>query len=359
MKNIIILFVLFFGWSALAQDAGKIKPVDNGSEVSKAPKFVEIEYVISKKKDSLAKILRRFVKEDSVINKKTPMVKKILGSNAAVKNWRKLKKGDKVKIFLSPEFIDPAKMKAYREKQKLLAKKDKTKKKKKRKKRKRRKKIAKKKWNVFYMASMGTFAQENNEYAKVEFKQNSPITLGLMYTHHPKKKNYSIASSAYFSYLLAATSNLDTGGDVEVPLEIGFNSYYQQKFRKKPFSVYGGFDFERFSTFNLVGLDTSGELDLDVNQIGFVTAGYSHGFMIKKRFFLFKTSISQSVFSSRAVGFSGDSDTTSYTGNKFMLFFMGQLNKKFTLSTLFKYHILKGPSDVSILRIGFGAGYSF
>ena len=42
MKNIIILFVLFFGWSALAQDAGKIKPVDNGSEVSKAPKFVEI-----------------------------------------------------------------------------------------------------------------------------------------------------------------------------------------------------------------------------------------------------------------------------------------------------------------------------
>lgn len=314
-------------------------------------KFIKVKVVVYKK-DTLAKILRRFVREDSIITRREAMVDKTLKSNPNVKNWRKLKTGETLFVYLDPKFIDMNKMRAYRKSVKKVSKKIKTKIKRK------NIKNGPKKWSTFYMASIGNFSQENDSLAKVEFKQNSPVTLGLMYTHYPKKGKYTIASSAYFSYLLAASSNLGED-NVEVPLEVGFNIYYQYPFSKGSFNLYGGLDYEKFNTFNLAGVENDESLLFDENQLGFLTFGFSKAFKVKKRKFLFKGSFSQSVFSSRTVGFADDEDTSSYSGSKIMAFLMSKINKQYFMSTLFKYHILSGPSDVNVMRVGMGFGYLF
>jgi hypothetical protein len=76
-------------------------------------KFVKVEVVVYKK-DTLAKILRRFVKEDSIITRKEAMVDKTLKSNPQIKDWRNLEVGETVNIYLDPEFIDMEKMNKFR-----------------------------------------------------------------------------------------------------------------------------------------------------------------------------------------------------------------------------------------------------
>ena len=146
---------------------------------------------------------------------------------------------------------------------------------------------------------------------------------------------------------------------MEVPAEIGLNLYIEKPLNRASYSLYGGFDFERFNTFNLKGAAVENVLYFDQNQISFLTIGYSKAFKIKKKVFLFKTSLSQSIISSRKIGYSGDDDESSYTGNKLMFFLMNKVNKKFFISSLFKYHQLNGPSRVTSFRYGFGAGYLF
>jgi hypothetical protein len=283
-------------------------------------KFVKTKVIVYEK-DTLAKILRRFVKEDSVITRKEAMVDKTIKSNPQIKNWRKLPPGKTVYIYLDPKFIDMKKMKKFRRQVKKVSKKIK------KKIRKKKGKAGVKKWSTFYMASLGQFSQENNDIAKVDFRQNSPVTLGLMYTHYPKRRKYTISASAYFSYLLAASSNFGQD-NVEVPLEIGFNAYFQYPFSKSAYNLYGGFDFEKFNTFNLSGVEAKSELLFDENSIGFATFGYSKAFKIRKRTFLFKGSVSQSVFSSRTSGYSDETDSSTYTGSKFMLFLLSKLSKQ-------------------------------
>ena len=350
-RKLIIYFVAlsFLNISlTFSQDSkGKLKEIAKKKNVS----FVKVKVVIYKK-DTLAKILRRFVKEDSVINRKTAMVDRTLKSNPHIKDWRNLKAGETLDLYLDPKFIDLGKMKKFRQDVKKVSKNIKTKIKNQKKKSKPKTK------SIFYMASLGQFSQENADIAKVEFKQNSPVTLGGMYTYYPENDKYSISTSAYFSYLLAASSNLE-GGEVEVPLEIGLNAYYQYPLGNGSYNVYGGLDFEKFNTFNLASVDDENDLIFDENQLGFATIGFSKSFKLASRGFLFKGSFSQSVFSSRTVGYSGDSDSTAYSGSKIMGFLLSKLNDKFYLSSLLKYHVLSGPSDVTALRIGVGCGYFF
>ena len=84
--------------------------------------FYQINYIISEK-DTLAKIIKKFVKPDSVIRGKTPMVKKILSNNPQIKNWRKLPVGVKMKLYVSSDFMDFQKFKQYRKKNKRAVKK--------------------------------------------------------------------------------------------------------------------------------------------------------------------------------------------------------------------------------------------
>lgn len=349
------IFTILFAFNTFGQEAKKTplkKNPRNLKQIAKQKKlaFLKVKVVVYKG-DTLGKIITRFVRDDSVINRKTAMVDKTLKSNPQIKNWKNLVAGQTLYLYLDPKFLDIKKMAKFQKNIRKASKQIKTAMKKKSKKKA-------KKWSAFYMASYGNFDQENTEFAKVNFKQNSPLTLGALYSHIPEKGNYSLSFSAYFSYLLAASSNVDTG-DIDVPMEIGFNGYYQKAMSGGAYSLYGGLDFEKFNTFNLEGIQEESELLFDENSLGYVTIGYTKVFNIMKRNLLFKTSLSQSVFSSRSSGYSGESDDSSYSGQKWMLFGSMMYKKDIFISTLFKYHTLSGPSTVSSLRIGLGFGYVF
>ena len=322
-------------------------------KVTKKSKLIKIK-IKTKKKDSLAKIIRQFAKKNAIITKKTTMVQRTFKANPNIKNWRKFKPGTIITLYMDPKFTNKKKLAAYLKKHK-------------KKKRKKKTKIAKKKlkkvhnWSAFYMTSSGDFTQDDSAIAKVQFKQNSPLTLGIMHLYRPKGKNHTISTSVYFSYLVATSSNLE-GDTVEVPLEIGLTSYYQRPFQlgTSTHEFYVGGDFERFNTFNLAGVQAENELLFDQNQLLFLTLGYSKYINFSKKFgLLVRTSFSQSVYSSRTIGYADDPVTTSYSGNKFMFFMSSKVYKDFFISFLAKYHSLSGPSDVTSLRTGIGAGVSF
>lgn len=341
---------LFFCHFSFAQKSSSANGLSKLAQ-RKGVKFVKAKVIVYEG-ETLADILRRFVKDDSVIFKDEAMVQKTLKNNPQVKNWRNLKTGEVIKVYLDPKFLDPKKVDKFRNKVKKVAKNIRKNIKKK------KKKNEVKKFSVFYMASMGDFAQKNESLAEIEFKQNSPVTLGLMHTYFPKNGDYTIATSAYFSYLLAASTNTEDD-NVSLPLEIGLNAYYQYPLYGSGYYLYGGADFEKFNTFNLEGIESNNEISFDENQLLYLTAGFSKTFALFKKKFLFKGSFSHSVVSSRTSGFADETDDAAYSGYKVMGFLLGKVSKSFFLSTLLKYHVLTGPSDVNILRVGVGCGYLF
>ena len=318
-------------------------------------KITKLKYK-TKEKDSLAKIYRKFAKKNVIISKKTRMVKMTLKSkaNKKIKNWRKLPPNTTILVYMDAKYINLEKVKEYKaanypkkEEKKAVAETT----------------GAPKKFGIFYMASQGNFTQDDSTLANLEFSQNSPLTLGFMYTYYPKKPEakYSISNSAYFSYLVATSSNLEDS-TVDVPIEIGLNSYYQYALPYgggKMANVYTGLDFERFNTFNIEGVQNEQKLIFDQNMLGFLTVGYSHLFGSGKFRLLMKLSYSQSVFSSRTIGYADTEDTNAYSGNKILFFLSTKVYKDWFVSFLAKQHTLTGPSDVSSLRLGLGAGYSF
>lgn len=323
-------------------------------------------YVIKVKageKATLAKMLGDFVKDDAVINKKTKMVKRIFKANKKVKNWRRIKKGTTIKLYISKNFMDQKKLKAYKGKVKRRPTKKYARYLKKKKKMELRKKMAQKKqpkvhrFNAFYMASMGKFNQTGKNDRTVDFEQNSPVTLGTMYAYHPNEKEYSISASVFYSYLVTAESNTDQE-TIDVPSEVGLNVYYEQPVMKNAFKIYGGLDIEQFNTFNLSDEASSADVKFDQNMLGYATFGLTKAFNVKSQQFVFKTSISQSVFSTRTAAYSGDTDGT-YGGSKAMLFLMTGVADNLYLTSLLKYHVLSGPSDVTTVRTGIGLSYSF
>lgn len=353
MVKKILFFLMLFTITFIPASYAKKK----SKKISKKSRLIKIK-IKTKKKDSLAKMIRKFAKKDAIITKRTRMVRKTFKANPKIKNWRKMRSGQLVFLYLDPKFTNMKKLNAYLKKQK----------KKKRKKRRKKKRVAKKtnkkvnSWSMFYMTSSGDFIQDDSEIAKVQFKQNSPLTLGVMHLYRPKNKNFSISTSTYFSYLLATSSNLEGGDSVEVPLEIGLTSYYQKPIQigMSTHEIYFGADFERFNTFNLAGVQSEQELLFDQNQLLFLTLGYSKYFKFSKKFgLLLRTSFSQSIYSTRTIGFADDEDTTAYSGSKFMFFLSTKVYKDYFISFLTKYHTLSGPSDVTSLRVGVGAGVSF
>lgn len=356
LKWIFLILFIFINTSVYAKKNKKSHNDKISKKLAKTSgakdlKFVKVKILVYEG-ETLADILRRFVREDSIIFRDEKMVDMTLKNNPQVKDWRNLKTGEMLYVYLDPKFIDDNKIEQFRKKVKKVTKKIA---------KKIKRKAVKndvKKFSAFYMASIGQFNQKDSALAEIDFKQNSPLTLGVMYTYFPKRGNYTIASSAYFSYLLAASTNTDET-NVVLPLEIGLNTYYQRPMMDGLFYLYGGADVEKFNTFNLKAIDSSDGINFDTNEMFFLTGGASKTFSMFNRKFLFKGSFSYSLLSSRQVGYSGDDSTSTYSGYKIMGFLLSKIHKDFFLSTLLKYHSLSGPSDVSIIRIGVGCGYLF
>lgn len=77
------------------------------------PKFIKIRTTL-KEDQSLAKLYSKFVKDDSIIRKSSPMTKKTFKANPKIKNWKKIKKGTKVTLYINKSFLDPVKMDEFK-----------------------------------------------------------------------------------------------------------------------------------------------------------------------------------------------------------------------------------------------------
>ena len=209
MKLFFTLFVTLFLWN-------------NGYT---AEDFYKTNYTI-KKGDTFANILRKYVKENSIINAKSPMIHMTRAKNPHIKSWAKLEEGQKIELYISKKFLNLPKVISQKKKEKLI-----------------KGRPSGYHSSVFYMASAGNFTQTSSSSGvDIKFTQNSLLSLGYTAIYFPKEKPYSFSGSVYFSTLNASESNLNQ--EVSVDPEIGFNGYMEYSWSK--FSLYGGFDFEKF-----------------------------------------------------------------------------------------------------------------
>jgi hypothetical protein len=308
--------------------------------------------------DSYSLILKKFVKDDAIINAKTPLVVKTKKYNPQISDWNKLPPGEFIKLYISNDVIDFEKYNPYADS--ILKKLNEN-------------EEAKKskmlpvgfKASAFYMASEGTFNQNATGVAKINFKQNSPLSLGGAFSYYPKDSLYSLSGSLYFSYLLASSNSL-TSDNISIPLELGGNIYGEYRWQKYSATIYSGPDYESFSLFDLKGLQNDNKVY--VNGVGVVywSVGIAKSFSLFNKLFFSKFAVSKSILSSfksnapsSSNGVSDHVDSGKYSGNKFIFYLNHKINEKWYMHSMFKYHQMSGPSDVTILRIGIGVGYIF
>ncbi|MDO9181272.1 MAG: hypothetical protein Q7U04_02635 [Bacteriovorax sp.] len=306
--------------------------------------------------DTFGLILKKFVQDTSIINAKTPLVKKTIKNNPHILQWSNLPKGSIIELYISDDFMD---MKKYRPYEAGILKKIADKEEKKR----ESTYPSGLKASLFYMASVGTFNQKADQIAEIKFKQNSPLTFGGSFNFYPKDKLYSYSFSAYGSYLLATANSL-TSEKISIPPEIGANLYYEYRLQNFGATVFSGIDYESFYVFNLRGLQNYGKVYVDGVGATYLTVGFAKSFTFFNRQLFSKLSISKSFLSSYknneplSSGLIPDEyDTGKYSGSKFLFYLNYKFNDKFYLHTLFKYHSMSGPSNLSVLRVGVGFGY--
>lgn len=346
MKIILLLLIVFSNIFAESLDFREIL------QTRKDVKYIKILYMTSSS-DNLASIFKKFVKDESIISRKEVMVRKTITANPKVTNWNKIPARLKLVVYLDVDFIDLDKVESYN---KNIAELTKKLKKAMLKKQKEKPKTNGFKGSLFYMASYGKFTQSDADLADISFLQNSPISLGLSTSFYPSNSKFSYSASLYFSYLLAAASNLNEE-NIKVPTEIGGNIYSEYKGDKFNFSLYGGLDFERFHSFSLEGIKEDRKIYFDTNDVLYLTFGLSKKFKVYKWDFFSKLSFSQSVLSSMTPGYSGADVTEAFTGNKILFYLFKRYNEKIFMHSLVKYHFMSGPSDITTLRIGLGFGY--
>lgn len=204
----------------------------------------------------------------------------------------------------------------------------------------------------FMTASAGTFTEKVSSVT-VTSKQNSPITIGIGGNlPFDDERIWSLNSSFYVSYLTGQTTNRDE--EVSIDPEVGVNLYLQYSFPGNPlYSLYGGMDVERFSTFNTDDLITGASLDTRDQLLSFATLGFNRIFMPGGKPLLFKVSYSFGLTGS------SDSDGEAFKGDKYLLYLNYKMFSKILVHVLFKHHSLSGPTELSITRYGAGIGWSF
>lgn len=335
MKHLIIVtFLLIFSGMVYAQE---VKPT-----------YYNFLYKVEED-DTFASILRLYVKDDTIINKTTPLVLKNIKNNPMVKDWTNLVPGTLISIYIPENMMDMSKYEAKQEtvntkneeiKKEILA------------------KISPPKGfkgSLFYMASWGNFSQ-TSEGTSVDYKQNSLVTLGLQGNYFPKDSLYSVSTSIYFSSFTAADTTLPPNS-VKLPAEIGFNLYGDYQWKKPRISWQAGIDYEKFSAFNIEGIYNDQKIYLDRISVIYATVGVSHVFYIIDKPFFIKASLSKSVSSTTTSEYTATTNTESLTGMKTLFYLNYKFTDKFFLHSMLKIHTMSGSSELSSTRLGIGVGY--
>ena len=299
--------------------------------------------------DSYASILKTYVKDNSIINKNTPLVEKTMSMNPHITDWSLLSPGDLISIYISEDLMD---MNKYNSKQRIVNSKNEE----------IQKNIMKKiatpeglKGSLFYMSSYGDFSQIADG-TSVSYKQNSFLTLGLQSNYFLKNSLYSFSASAYFSTFSAAATIIPPF-EVKLPAEIVMNFYADYLWKNQRISLYGGIDYEKFSAFNIEGIFNDQSIYLDRVTVVYLTAGISHAFNVYNQPIFVKASVSQSVKSATISENLGVTNFESLSGSKLLFYLNYKFNDKIFLHTLLKIHTMTGPSELSSTRLGVGVGY--
>ncbi len=320
-----------------------------------AARFYRISYKV-REGENFTSILKKFVRYDAIVNLKSPTTQKIFKKNPQIKNWRELNSGEVIELYIEDSVMDLKKYLAYEQDilNKIKEAEEETK-----------RKISAYpegfKASFFYMASVGIFSQESPIVAKIKFYQNSPLSLGTSLLYYPKDSEYSFSGSLYYSKLTASAENI-SNQVVSVPAEIGGNAYLEYRWTKRNLTLFGGPDYETFSTFNMGGLQVDRRIFVDETSAVYATFGVSKVFTIFDQNFFVKTSISKSISSqfkrnSEASISPEFNDNGAYDGFKYLFYLNYKFSDKFFFHSLFKYHSMTGPSDLTTLRIGVGFGY--
>lgn len=209
---------------------------------------------------------------------------------------------------------------------------------------------------AMYTASAGTFQEQlTTQEGSIKSTQNSPLSLGVGTTVFLDKTNRMISSSAYWSSLRASKLS-GTGIDsnqLETKPEIGFNLYYQQLTPWASVSLYGGMDYEQFSTFNTTAFIDGQPLALNQNKLVYATIGAGKTFFIGDNKILVKTSLAQSLKSTSTSA----NPIDKFDGQRLLLFASYKGESRFTYHLIYKRHMLEGPTKLTINRIGAGIGF--
>lgn len=351
MKKIIVL-ILIISEATFSQTKTNLQELEelrlikeSDTPIEMKDKYYRIPYVI-KSGDTFGGIIKKFVKLNSLIDGNTQMVRKTIKNNPNIADWENLKAGSEIFLYVSPVYIDKDKTIPYldnfKKKPFKLA--------------KFQSKVSKRfNTSLFYMASYGQFLQENASLGSIEFVQASPISAGISSSYFPKKSLLGVSASAYYSYLMAPSSNLNAN-KVDIPGEIGFNVYAEYDLPDYNFNIYGGIDWERFTTFDLQTSENLGKIAKNKNNIGFLTAGITNVFNFFNRNFFTKLSISKSVISS--LSSEAASTPEPYDGFKYMVYLNTKLTKKVFAHSLLKIHQMSATDDLTVIRLGVGIGYS-
>ena len=204
--------------------------------------------------------------------------------------------------------------------------------------------------STFFTMSKGTF-EETADGASISSTQDSPFTLGGAYTYQFNEKS-SVSSSIYISQLDGSIYNGET---ISIPPEYGLNAYYNHTFRNFPVVPYIGLDHERFSTYNTDELPLGYTLKTREHNITCLTLGAYKSLKIKRKNLLLKASLSKSIHSFSAPESLVTPET--FGGFKFIFYSSLDLSRRWSVHFLYKVHMLSGPTDLSIHRVGLGVGY--
>ena len=322
-----------------------------------AGRYYKFRYFVEEK-DSLARIIQKFTHKKASVNADDSMVRLTIRENEKIKNWKNFKKiksfwlyilmnkGNKKQILSYIKLqrkLNRIRIRKYKKRQKEL-----------------QKILDAQEWQYgkrltlfgFYTMSVGTFDESLSTDAEISTTQSSPITLGGGLAWR-LSLNGSISSSFYYSKLEANT-NEATGQEIDIPNELGLTAYYQYNIPYIRSSIYGGLDYETFSTFNLDEVFNLGsDLAVQENKILWYTLGVAKFFQTDSiGNFLFKGSYSTSISENT-------NRSIPYTGNKFILYLNWKPGDELLYHVLYKQHDLVGSTQLTVKRYGIGIGWTF
>lgn len=204
---------------------------------------------------------------------------------------------------------------------------------------------------AFYASSFGNYKEITSEQI-VNSGQNFPVTLGLEFNSTNDEKKHFILGSAYLAQSSKGKvtgNSTSTTTELSIPGEIGFNLYYQYYLKESLLGIYSGYDFEKINTFNTSEIVSGSPLVNVDNKIHYATIGLSQGFSLFDLKMNLKASLSKTIASTT-------SGSKSLEGVKYILFYTVKPEGRFSFNVFYKHHELKGPTQLSIDRIGMSVG---